>query len=62
MSYEAGSRECKNLIESKEGLIKVMESISKVENTRHIHEQLKKIYCEIEEMHDTRKAIEKENP
>tara|TARA_Y100001968_G_C19289852_1_gene683637 strand:+ start:331 stop:519 length:189 start_codon:yes stop_codon:yes gene_type:complete len=61
MSYEAGSRECKNLIEAKENLIKVMESLSKIKNIDHLHNQLNQIYLELEKIHDIRRNIENEN-
>ncbi|WP_320664053.1 hypothetical protein [Prochlorococcus sp. MIT 1223] len=60
MSYEAGSRECRSLIEAKENLIKGMQSLSAIKNTEHIQTQLKALYNELEEMHETRRKIEKE--
>ena len=62
MSYEAGSRECRNLIDAKENLIKVMSSLSNIKNADHIQGQLKGIYNELEEMHDSRRQVEKVNP
>ena len=60
MSYEAGSRECKNLIEAKENLIKVMQSLSTIKNVEHIDIQLKEIYKELEAIHDIRRKVENE--
>ena len=58
MSYEAGSRECKNLIEAKENLIKIMQSLSTIKNAEHIQTQLKSIYNELEAMHEIRRKVE----
>tara|TARA_Y100001968_G_C18904526_1_gene502336 strand:+ start:361 stop:540 length:180 start_codon:yes stop_codon:yes gene_type:complete len=58
MSYEAGSRECRNLIEAKENIIKVMQSLGELENLSHIQKQLKEIYNELEELHEIRRAKE----
>tara|TARA_Y100001968_G_scaffold35938_1_gene27540 strand:- start:504 stop:692 length:189 start_codon:yes stop_codon:yes gene_type:complete len=61
MSYEAGSRECRNLIESKENLLKIMHSLSTIKNVEHLQNQLKSIYTELEEMHDIRRKVENES-
>ena len=58
MSNEPGSRECRNLIDAKESLIEAMQSLSGIKNTDHIHRELKKIYNELEEIHDSRRMIE----
>ena len=58
MSYESGSLECRRLIESKENLIKIMQTMESFENTKHINVKLKEIYKEIEEMHQRRIKIE----
>tara|TARA_B100000700_G_C14543261_1_gene623014 strand:+ start:316 stop:498 length:183 start_codon:yes stop_codon:yes gene_type:complete len=60
MSYEAGSRECRNLIDAKEHLIKAMESIGNISNVEKIQNQLKSIYNQLEEMHELRRKVEKE--
>lgn len=59
MSYEAGSRECRNLIEAKESIIIAMQSLSDLENLEHLQSQLKEIYNELEKLHDIRRAKEK---
>ena len=58
MSYEAGSSECRNLIEAKENLIKIMNSLSNINSLDHIQTQLKEIYSELEEMHDGQRSKE----
>ena len=59
MSNEPGSRECRNLINAKESLIQTMQSLIDLENTEHIHAQLKEIYNELEERHELRRELEK---
>ena len=58
MSYEAGSKECRHLIEAKESLLSAMESLSNINSTDTIQMQIKDIYSELELMHDNRKKIE----
>ena len=58
MSYEAGSKECRNLIEAKESLLSVMESLSGISETENIGIQLKEIYKKLEVLHDKRRIIE----
>ena len=58
MSYEAGSKECRHLIEAKESLLLAMESLSNINSTDILQIQIKEIYNKLEEMHDTRKRIE----
>ena len=58
MSYEAGSKECRHLIESKESLLSAMESLSKIKSTDVLQIQIKEIYNKLEVMHDRRKKIE----
>jgi len=58
MSYEAGSRECRNLIDAKENIIKVMQSLSELKNLEHIELQLKEIYNELEDLHEIRRSQE----
>ena len=50
MSYEAGSKECRHLIEAKESL----------NSTDLLQIQIKEIYNKLEQMHDNRKKIESE--
>ena len=58
MSYEAGSKECRHLIESKESLLSAMESLSNISSTDVLQIQIKEIYNKLEIMHDKRKKIE----
>ena len=58
MSYEAGSKECRNLIEAKENLLSAMESLSGIGSTEKLQLQIKGIYNTLEEMHDNRRNIE----
>ena len=58
MSYEAGSKECRHLIEAKESLLSAMESLSNINSTDTLQMQIKSIYSELEVMHDNRKKIE----
>ena len=58
MSYEAGSKECRHLIESKESLLSALESLSKINSTDILQIQIKEIYNKLEIMHDKRKKIE----
>ena len=58
MSYEAGSKECRHLIEAKESLLLAMEALSNIKSTDVLQHQIKEIYNELEIMHDNRKKIE----
>ena len=58
MSYEAGSKECRHLIEAKESLLLAMESLSNINSTDILQIQIKEIYNKLEVMHDKRKEIE----
>ena len=58
MSYEAGSKECRHLIEAKENLLAALESINKINSTESLQIQLKEVYKELEIMHDNRRQIE----
>ena len=58
MSYEAGSKECRNLIDAKESLLSAMESLSEMRDTENLQLQLKDIYNTLEMMHDNRRDIE----
>ena len=58
MSYEAGSTECRGLIEAKESLIKAMKSLSTIKNQDHIQKRLREIYNELEQLHETRRKKE----
>ena len=58
MSYEAGSKECRHLIEAKESLLKAMDSLSNIDSTDILQIQIKEIYNKLELLHDKRKKIE----
>ena len=58
MSYEAGSKECRHLIEAKESLLLAMESLSNIKSTDILQIQIKEIYNKLEVLHDKRKKIE----
>ena len=58
MSYEAGSKECRNLIDAKESLLSAMESLSEIRDTENLQLQIKDIYKTLEKMHDNRRNIE----
>ena len=61
MSYEAGSSECRGLIEAKESLIKAMNSLRAIENLDHIQTTLRDLYNELELMHESRRLKESKN-
>ena len=58
MSYEAGSTECRGLIEAKESLIKAMNSLGAIENLDHIQKRLRDTYNELEKLHESRRIKE----
>ena len=58
MPYEAGSKECRHLIDSKESLLSALESLSKINSTDVLQVQIREIYNKLEIMHDKRKKIE----
>ena len=52
MSYEAGSKECRHLIEAKESLLSAMEALSNINSTDLIQIQIKEIYNKLEHLVD----------
>ena len=58
MAYEAGSKECRHLIEAKESLLLAMESLSNIDSSDILQIQIKEIYNKLELLHDKRKKIE----
>ena len=58
MSDEAGSAQCRGLIEAKESLIKTMNSLGAIENLDHIQKTLLEVYNELEAIHDSRRIKE----
>ena len=62
MSSEAGSTQCRGLIEAKESLLKAMNSLGAIENSDHIQETLREIYNELEKLHESRRKKESTKP
>jgi len=58
MSSEAGSSECRGLIEAKESLIQAMNSLGAIKNLDHIQKSLREIYNELEQIHESRRKVE----
>ncbi len=58
MSYEAGSTECRGLIEAKESLIKAMKSLGVISDLDHIQKILLDVYNDLEEIHESRRIKE----
>ena len=44
MAYEAGSKECRHLVEAKESLLSAMDALSNINSTDLIQIQIKEIY------------------
>tara|TARA_B100000700_G_scaffold219292_1_gene241222 strand:+ start:166 stop:357 length:192 start_codon:yes stop_codon:yes gene_type:complete len=61
MSSEAGSTQCRGLIEAKESLINAMNSLGAIENSDHIQKTLRDIYNELEQLHESRRIKESNN-
>jgi len=61
MSSEAGSTQCRGLIEAKESLIKAMNSLRTIENSDQIQKDLREIYNVLEQMHESRRIKESNN-
>ena len=61
MSSEAGSTQCRGLIEAKESLINAMNSLGATDNSDHIQKRLREIYNELEQMHESRRIKESSN-
>ena len=61
MSSEAGSPQCRGLIEAKESLIKAMNSLGAIENLEHIQKTLRDVYNELEKLHESRRIKESNN-
>ena len=61
MSSEAGSTQCRGLIEAKESLLKAMNSLGAIENSDHIQKELRDIYNELEQLHESRRIKESNN-
>ena len=61
MSSEAGSTQCRGLIEAKDSLLKAMNSLGSIDNSDHIQKTLREIYNELEQMHESRRIKESNN-
>ena len=61
MSSEAGSTQCRGLIEAKESLLKAMNSLGAIEKTEQIQQTLRDIYNELEILHESRRRKESNN-
>ena len=61
MSSEAGSTQCRGLIEAKESLLKAMNSLGAIENLDHIQKTFRDIYNELEKLHESRRIKESNN-
>ena len=61
MSYEAGSTECRRIVEAKDNLLKTLQALRDLRDTEEISIKLKSIYDELEQMHEKRKIIEHED-
>ena len=53
MSSEAGSTQCRGLIEAKENLLKAMNSLGSIENLDHIQKTLRDVYNAVSYTHLT---------
>ena len=58
MSYEAGSKECRHLIDAKESLLSAMDSLENINSTDNLQMQIKEIYKKLDVMHDNRRKLE----
>ena len=61
MSSEAGSTQCRGLIEAKESLIKAMNSLGAIEKTDQLQQTLRDVYNELEILHESRRIKESNN-
>tara|TARA_B100000965_G_scaffold84796_1_gene68316 strand:- start:170 stop:361 length:192 start_codon:yes stop_codon:yes gene_type:complete len=61
MSSEAGSTQCRGLIEAKESLIKAMNSLGSIEKTDEIQQTLRDVYNQLEILHESRRIKESNN-
>ena len=61
MSSEAGSTQCRGLIEAKESLIKAMNSLGSIEKTDDIQQTLRDVYNQLEILHESRRIKESNN-
>ncbi len=57
-SYEPGSPECRSLIDAKENIINAMKALNSINDLDDIQERLRKVYNELEAMHQIRREKE----
>ena len=61
MSSEAGSTQCRGLIEAKESLIQAMNSLGAIEDSENLKMTLRDVYNELEKLHESRRIKESNN-
>ncbi|AIQ96890.1 hypothetical protein [Prochlorococcus sp. MIT 0801] len=61
MTSEAGSTQCRGLIEAKDSLLKAMNSLGSIEHSDHIKKTLHDVYNELEQLHESRRKKESNN-
>ena len=61
MSSEAGSTQCRGLIEAKESLIKAINSLGAVEKSEQLQQTLRDVYNQLEILHESRRIKESNN-
>ena len=61
MSSEAGSTQCRGLIEAKESLIKAIKSLGAVEKSEQLQQTLRDVYNQLEILHESRRIKESNN-
>tara|TARA_Y100001968_G_C18927858_1_gene512826 strand:- start:41 stop:232 length:192 start_codon:yes stop_codon:yes gene_type:complete len=61
MSSEAGSTQCRGLIEAKESLIQAMNSLGAIEDSENLKTTLRDVYNELEKLHESRRIKESNN-
>lgn len=52
MPYEPGSTECRVLIDCKEQIEQMLLALSRIDNSRHIRDQLVSVYNQLEGLHE----------
>ena len=56
MPYEPGSTECRVLIDCKGQIETMLLSLEKIDNTRHIRDQLGAVYNQLEGLHELHRS------
>ena len=56
MEYEPGTFDCHVFIECKGQIERMLLRLSKIDNTKHLCDQLKSVYQQIEGMHELKKT------